>query len=181
MAGVLIVEPGSGRTADKKCVPMVTARKWIPIYIQWDWNEGPGTPQISSLVIVLPSGVQNSKAQFSFQVNCNSRGLSITGDWPKELTICEKVHSWLGENDNKSYRSCLIGFKMVLAKWQSFSMDTIEMHCVIPLSFKVLKKIKMIQRCWWKNSSTSVVYIDLKEDERSDYIQDNDDTVVILD
>ena len=141
----------------------------------------PGKPQIASIVIVLPSRVQNSKAQFSFQVIGDSRRFSITGDWPKELTVYEKLHSWLGANEKQSYHPGLIGFKTVLKKLQTFPVDTIEIHCVIPLPFKVLKKIKMIRRCGWKESYTSVVYINLEIDERSHYIQDDGDTVIILD
>ena len=48
-------------------------------------------------------------------------------------------------------------------------------------AFKILRKIRMVKPFELKESSTYVVYIDLETNERRKYVQDDNDSIIILD
>ena len=65
---------------EKKTIKM-KPKKWHPIHLLWEWSEGPGEPQIVSILFVLPTGVNNSKLKVGYQVNNACNGLTIAVTW----------------------------------------------------------------------------------------------------
>ena len=65
---------------------------WMPIHGVWTWQESFGSAQICSIVVVLPSGVPNSKEGCSVKVNEACDGLLVTCKWPNQLTQCTELH-----------------------------------------------------------------------------------------
>ena len=43
----------------------IMGQVWNPIYIAWKWSKGPGHPNMCSIIILLLSGIANTKIIFS--------------------------------------------------------------------------------------------------------------------
>ena len=60
-------------------------KTWNPIHILWTWSEGPGHPEVCSLVIVLPSGIVNNKSTFNARVSPLCETLELSATYPDEI------------------------------------------------------------------------------------------------
>ena len=155
-------------------------KKWYPIHLLWEWSEGPGEPQIVSLVVSLPSGVKNNKGSFSLWVNNQCMGLTICATWPNEIINTKEVHKWVIEGKRVLYHPRLMMFEKALSVYRAHQSESITSTATIPLPFKVLKKIRMSKRLGFNDSIALFIYVNMEADKRSDYIEDNDDTIEIL-
>ena len=170
----------SKEKGEKKTIEM-RPKKWHPIHLLWEWSEGPGEPQIVSILFVLPTGVNNSKVKVAYQVNTTYNGLTIRVTWPEEIINTKEIHKWVAVKKNVPYHPRQLMFERALSEFRAHASESITTTTTIPLPFKVLSKIKEQRRLEFKNKTTSVVYIDLEADKRSDYMDaEEEDKIVIL-
>ena len=152
---------------------------WHPIYRKWSWRLGPGTPLITSVVVVVPTGVLNKKTEFNIRVHPDCDKLTISVTWPKQLADPAKLHTWM-DKEYSEFHPRVYQFAESLYKIRSHKSDGLTTTTHIKLDHKVVRSIKDIHRFGFNGDTTNIVYLDLEEDKKDDYIDEDVDEVVML-
>ena len=173
---VFVTDPITNKKTNGAAAP----KTWYPITTLWDWSEGPGEPQMVSIDITLPSGVENKKDKSWVVVNDACNALEITVVWPDGISKTEKVHQWVPSKDNLYFHPRLAGYERALAKLRKTKTEKIKSTASIALPFKVLKKIHMVKRFGFKDETTRKIYVDLEADKHSNYVDEDEEEEEIL-
>lgn len=135
-----------------------------PLYVLSVWTEPRTTTKCITLAIVLPSGVGSGK--FSCRVVDGGEYVELTVMWPNPLIDIETMHrKWIqadSQTDFKLYHPKVIGFQNALKQLRIRSSDIIESTARIPLPFVVQTHIYGKYNLAWRDSTTRMVYLDLK-------------------
>ena len=149
------------------------------MYSLFDWKEGQGMPHIISLAISCPRGVANAQESFSAEVADCCTKLRVKTEWPIELATAERIHCWVPKLQRVAFHPRMLSCENFLSTLRTRYGETIKVECDLPLPFKVLKKIKQIKRNEYSKTGSSYLYIDLEEEKRSNYMDDDGGDVVV--
>ena len=152
-------------------------RDWHPIHILQEWNEGPGTPNMVSIVLTWPSGVNNNTTEINIRAANCCRKLELTVSWLKEIITTSEIHRW---KKFASYHPRLIEFEEALSKKREKRTDSITSTACIELPMKVMKNFFEFKRLGFRDKNILIIYIDLEADNCSDYIDKSNDTIEML-
>ena len=152
---------------------------WMPIHNVWSWTEGVGRPLMVSVVIVLPSGVDNMKECIKVNVGACCRKLTVTMDWPKEVTETMTLHRWMGKNA-VTYHPRLMEYEECLKKRRRQISENVTSMATINLPCRVLRSLEKNQRFKFSGSMTQVMYVDLQANKHLDYCDHDSNEVIEL-
>ena len=132
--------------------------------------------------VVLPSGVESG--DFSICVAPGGMSLEITVEWPEPLVDLTIMHrKWLSggsTGDFQVFHPKYTGFEHALKNVRDRSSDTVVSVARIPLPFPVQTHIDSKFNLAWRESSTKMVYIEMKAfAEQYSVVNDEDEFEVL--
>lgn len=148
-----------------------------PLHALSEWTEPGTTTKCVTVAVVLPSGIEPGK--FSVRVMEGGTELHVTVVWPNPLADVHTMHrKWLhsdGPDKLEVYHPRFVGFDNFLKSLRARSTDNIESTAKIPMPFPVQTHIYGKYNMGWRESSTRMVYVELRGFEEN-YGAHNDDS-----
>ena len=134
-----------------------------PLYLLAEWDELGNKTKHVTVAIVLPSGV--GKGGFSLHVPDHGETLELSVYWPSPLVDLQKMHGkWInGKSATDSFlHRVILAFENALRKKRSRASERVTSTARIPLPIQVQTHIERKHNLAWADSSTRMIYVDLK-------------------